>query len=109
MLVARLDIDRLEKIDDITKKGDGFDRLVLKEGYRDLVRALVETHLKEPRSGTEQTKVKHEVDLVKGKGKGLIILLHGAPVRLTFRQSACLKLWGWCNITTLYAPVGGLS
>jgi SpoVK/Ycf46/Vps4 family AAA+-type ATPase len=52
--------------------------LVLPEGYRGIVLALVETHFKE--HGSIPVEAAHyNADLVRGKGKGLIILLHGAP------------------------------
>lgn len=65
--IARLDIDN---VDEIKKEERNFDKLVLPDGYKDIVQALVETHFK---------KQSHNADLVRGKGKGLIILLHGAP------------------------------
>ncbi|CAD6588462.1 MAG: hypothetical protein ASARMPREDX12_003343 [Alectoria sarmentosa] len=74
---ARLDID---KISDITPpEHDNFQKLVLPEGHQDIVQALVETHFKQSLGEIEKSKVQHNVDLVRGKGKGLIILLHGAP------------------------------
>lgn len=62
---------------------DGFNDLVLPAGHKDIVRALVNTHARGPITsgpGDEQTStMAREIDLVSGKGKGLIILLHGAP------------------------------
>lgn len=59
---------------DLPSKQDGFDQLVLPPGHKDLVRALVKTHSRgsQPASGPAKEK-EHQVDLVKGKGKGLII------------------------------------
>lgn len=45
-------------------------------GHKDIVQALIQTHARTSRN--EQSKDR-EFDVVKGKGKGLIILLHGAP------------------------------
>lgn len=68
-------IDELEDI----KYSSGFDDLVLPPGHKDTVEALVNRHSR----GTETTSSRAEnqtsMDLVTGKGKGLIILLHGAP------------------------------
>lgn len=73
---ARLDVDRISRV---TTEKNGFKKLVLKEGYAEIVQALVETHFKDPPPESEKVKLRHDVDLVRGKGKGLIILLHGAP------------------------------
>lgn len=60
---------------------DGFDKLVLPPGHKDIVRALVRTHASKLEGPKPKSPVKtqREFDIVKGKGKGLIILLHGAP------------------------------
>lgn len=55
----------------------GFDDLVLPTGHKETVRALVANHARMPRpKGLDD---KQSMDLVRGKGKGLVILLHGAP------------------------------
>lgn len=46
------------------------------------MRALVKTHARVPstaRNDKSNNLTQREFDIVKGKGKGLIILLHGAP------------------------------
>ncbi|KAJ6499691.1 P-loop containing nucleoside triphosphate hydrolase protein [Mycena vitilis] len=48
-----------------------FDRLVLPEASKTLVRALVSSHLR-----TEESKFD---DIIKGKGRGLVTVLHGSP------------------------------
>lgn len=64
---------------------DGFDKLVLPPGHKDIVRALVKTHARKPESSERPaldripTNSLRDFDVVKGKGRGLIILLHGAP------------------------------
>ena len=62
--------------------GVGFDDLVLPPGHKKLLQALIKNQVRIPQSmhgaqkyGTEQ----FSMDVVKGKGKGLIILLHGVP------------------------------
>ncbi|KAJ4355399.1 uncharacterized protein N0V89_003415 [Didymosphaeria variabile] len=47
-----------------------FDALVLPEQYKELLKSLVNAH---------QKKLSNFDDLVKGKGKGLLFLLHGDP------------------------------
>ncbi|KAK3722755.1 hypothetical protein LTR37_002327 [Vermiconidia calcicola] len=49
---------------------DCFEQLVLPAAQKDLVKALVSTHVKQRLSFD---------DIVKGKGKGLILVLHGPP------------------------------
>jgi SpoVK/Ycf46/Vps4 family AAA+-type ATPase len=73
--IARLHIDRISPV---RRDEKNFERLVLPKGYRSLVRALVETHFKKPDMNAAED-ARYNVDLVRGKGKGLIILLHGAP------------------------------
>ena len=65
----------------ILRHTEGFDSLILPDGVARLVEGLVQIHDPKqtnlaPGATVEQ---KHQVDLVRGKGKGLIILLHGAP------------------------------
>ncbi|KAK0672652.1 putative ATPase [Cercophora samala] len=55
-----------------------FEDLVLPAGHKKLLQALVKNHVRLPK----QSNSSHEtfsMDLVAGKGKGLIILLHGVP------------------------------
>ncbi|KAI9773325.1 MAG: hypothetical protein M1840_007540 [Geoglossum simile] len=73
---AQLNIDLVQKID---RQKNGFDDLVLPPGHKRLVQALVQTHATGARSATGEPRSDHQVDLVRGKGKGCIILLHGAP------------------------------
>ncbi|KAI0193584.1 hypothetical protein EV127DRAFT_360831 [Xylaria flabelliformis] len=63
-----LDINLLREVE----QNSEWDNLFLPPGHQDMVQALVETHT----SGREGTK---GMDLVRGKGKGCIILLHGVP------------------------------
>ncbi|KAG8526824.1 uncharacterized protein KY384_008253 [Bacidia gigantensis] len=72
---AMFDIDLIRDVD----YSSGFEDLVLPPGHKETVRALVANHSRVPgpRNGVEQED--HSIDLVKGKGTGLVILLHGAP------------------------------
>jgi hypothetical protein len=51
-----------------------FDQLELPDGHRDMVKSLVTQHFRDRQSTSNE-----QTDLIKGKGRGLIILLHGAP------------------------------
>jgi hypothetical protein len=48
-----------------------FDDLVLPPGHKEVILSLVAQHFRDEEH--------HEVDIFQGKGKGLILLLHGAP------------------------------
>lgn len=63
---AMFDIDLIRGVDYTS----GFEDLVLPPGHKETVRALVANH---SRDG------ERSMDLVRGKGNGLVILLHGAP------------------------------
>ncbi|KAF7956720.1 hypothetical protein EAE96_004050 [Botrytis aclada] len=58
------------------KHNDNWENLVLPPGHRRMVQAMVETHTQDlgPNGGT-----RIGMDLVQGKGRGCIILLHGVP------------------------------
>jgi hypothetical protein len=82
-LLDPLDIDLITEIQSLSAGGhDAFDDLILPSNHRDIVRALVQTHARARPASNDQTIgviKQREFDIVKGKGKGLIILLHGAP------------------------------
>ncbi|KAL8993104.1 MAG: hypothetical protein Q9169_006595, partial [Polycauliona sp. 2 TL-2023] len=71
-----LNIDNIRPLE---RHNDGFESLILPPGVSRLVESLVKTH--DPRNMPPfiSNEPEHHVDLVRGKGKGLIILLHGAP------------------------------
>ncbi|KAI9662333.1 MAG: hypothetical protein M1821_008500 [Bathelium mastoideum] len=72
---ATFDIDRLEPPD----YSNGWDNLVVKPEIKEMVLALVENHQRPLGSRFSIEGALPSVDLVQGKGKGLIILLHGEP------------------------------
>lgn len=51
---------------------DGFDELILPQGHKDVVRALVKTHARVVPTMAElgNREPQRQFDLVKGKGKG---------------------------------------
>ena len=68
--------------DQVRTTAAGYDDLVLPDGHKKLLQAVVKNQIRDP----EQTAGKRDknadefqMDVVRGKGKGLIILLHGAP------------------------------
>lgn len=59
-----------------------FQRLKIMKDYKDIVRGLVSSHFQKKELERLFTDKSMEVlgqDLIQGKGKGLVILLHGAP------------------------------
>lgn len=58
-------------------KQSGWTELVIPSKYRKLLLSLVDSHDSEFRA--RQTGNLTQIDLVRGKGRGLIILLHGPP------------------------------
>lgn len=59
-----------------------FDDLVLQSDHKQLVQSLVKTHSTGTKPTSDSIGVSendHREDLVRGKGKGVIILLHGVP------------------------------
>ncbi|OTA92035.1 hypothetical protein M434DRAFT_396717 [Hypoxylon sp. CO27-5] len=57
----------------------GWKDLVLPPGHKDIVLAMVKSHTANTGILNDGIFRASEVDLVKGKGKGCIILIHGAP------------------------------
>ncbi|KIK51129.1 hypothetical protein GYMLUDRAFT_208901 [Collybiopsis luxurians FD-317 M1] len=62
----------IDKLTPIRWNGDAFNQLVLPEKQKNLVRALVQSHIRDTDDGGFD-------DVIKGKGKGLISVLHGPP------------------------------
>ncbi|KAH0332309.1 hypothetical protein KCU74_g4056, partial [Aureobasidium melanogenum] len=69
-------IDHLEPV---TRKSEGFDGLELPKGHRELVEALVKEHFIKKEAYEKHGRSTPGMDIVSGKGKGLVILLHGFP------------------------------
>ncbi|KAL9002052.1 MAG: hypothetical protein Q9188_004998 [Gyalolechia gomerana] len=70
-----LNIDNLQEVETYTK---GWDDLRLVPGHKEMLKGLVATHLNDRESRLANGD-KHNYDLVRGKGEGLIVLLHGVP------------------------------
>lgn len=82
-----LDVEHVKEMDreSLEARKAGFDDLVIDQRYRDLLVALVDSHASGLQREEEKTKQgsrgnkRTQIDLVRGKGQGLIILLHGPP------------------------------
>ncbi|KKZ65013.1 hypothetical protein EMCG_09093 [[Emmonsia] crescens] len=77
----------INKVEDLPITGEQaqrarFEDLVLPEGHRMLLQALIKNQVEQPKNESGEPDGANEplsMDAVPGKGKGLIILLHGAP------------------------------
>ncbi|CAG9977275.1 unnamed protein product [Clonostachys byssicola] len=79
---CHLDVDLLRQIDKseaATKSG--FDELVIPDTYRDLLISVIASYKPDLKSRGEagRPRISSQMDIVRGKGRGLIILLHGPP------------------------------
>ncbi|KAL8836140.1 MAG: hypothetical protein Q9170_003033 [Blastenia crenularia] len=71
----------IDNVRPLERHSDGFENLILPPGVARLVESLVRTHDPQnmPSFTDSECEPEHHVDLVRGKGKGLVVLLHGAP------------------------------
>ena len=72
----------IDKVQDIKPSPRGFDQLVLPDNHKTIMQALVAQHMTRPNQSKDQADENPEgfsMDVVRGKGRGLIILLHGVP------------------------------
>ncbi|KAI1765476.1 hypothetical protein GGR53DRAFT_529535 [Hypoxylon sp. FL1150] len=79
---VRLEIDYIEDIDkSVEARDSSFNDLVLSPKYRRLLVSLVDSHTSEDKRGFDlkSSAPLNQLDLVRGKGLGLIVLLHGPP------------------------------
>jgi hypothetical protein len=58
---------------------DDFRQLVLPPGHKEMIEALIKTRKAPGKGEFGMRREAYSADIVKGKGRGLIILLHGAP------------------------------
>lgn len=68
--------------DQMQTTSKGYEDLVLPPGHKKLLQAIVKNQVRDPKQTSderEEDSDKFQMDIVKGKGEGLIILLHGAP------------------------------
>jgi hypothetical protein len=73
---VQLDVQRLSPV---KESSDGFDCLKINRRHKDLIKSLVEDHFMKKSSDRKDGVDRTSLDWIKGKGKGLFILLHGVP------------------------------
>ncbi|KAI3544906.1 hypothetical protein CABS01_05770 [Colletotrichum abscissum] len=79
-----ISVDGIEEIDKTEQaRQSGWNDLVIPEEYRRLLASLVDNHTSSVNGERQKADLKSslsmQIDLVRGKGRGLIILLHGPP------------------------------
>ncbi|KAB2572574.1 hypothetical protein DBV05_g8736 [Lasiodiplodia theobromae] len=90
----------IHNLKEIPQRLDGYDRLKLPGSVKQLVRGLVQSHAMKP-NATSSTPEQEalDYDVVHGKGRGLILLLHGVPgvgktsTAETVAESLRMPLW----------------
>lgn len=69
----------IEFLQPVRANTDGWADLKLPRGHKPMVQAQIRTHFLRKMSRQNHAAQSTDIDLVRGKGLGLIILLHGAP------------------------------
>ncbi|KAH0552894.1 hypothetical protein GP486_006905 [Trichoglossum hirsutum] len=60
----------IDCVEEVELNADAFNQLIIADGHKELIQAMVESHVE----GDDSFD-----DIIQGKGKSLIFLLHGAP------------------------------
>ncbi|KAK0656969.1 hypothetical protein B0T16DRAFT_344447 [Cercophora newfieldiana] len=69
----------VHQLKEVKRSGDAFTYLKIKQRHKDIIQSLVEDHFQRKSSDRAGGVDFSSIDLIRGKGKGLIILLHGVP------------------------------
>lgn len=73
---------------------DAFDKLQIEQRHKDLIQGLIHQHFKKKQMETLGFEISSQ-DMIRGKGKGVVILLHGVPgVGKTATAEAVAQRWG---------------
>jgi hypothetical protein len=73
---VQLDVQRLGTVEEST---DAFDCLKIQANHKNMIQSLVEDHFIRKKLDKKDGEERMTLDWIKGKGKGLFILLHGVP------------------------------
>jgi hypothetical protein len=60
------------------KEGEAFTDLQIEDKNKRLIESLLKSHFRKKKDELEGTEI-HSQDLIRGKGRGIVILLHGEP------------------------------
>lgn len=89
-----LDIRSIQQRHDTEEAGLAFKRLQLGPDHKQTIKSLVQGHLNQKKFEEKHHIVLDGQDLIRGKGKGLVILLHGVPgVGKTATAEAVAQKW----------------
>lgn len=111
--LAWLDVDLVDDLDKSEEaRSSGWDDLVIPDKFSGLLLSLVSNHISgvSPRQWETSTKSgpNLQIDLVRGKGRGLVVLLHGQSptytLRITthvYRYSCSLRVFNF-----VFLPLG---
>lgn len=66
-----------------TDNGSGFDKLVLPQDHKQILQSQVHEHFRKRGLQVLGGSTEDDMDLVRGKGQGLIILLHGKAIHIS--------------------------
>ncbi len=69
----------VQRLSMVKKSNDAFEYLKINPRHKDIIQSLVEDHFEKKSSDRLGGVDINGIDLIKGKGKGLFILLHGVP------------------------------
>ncbi|KAM7194251.1 hypothetical protein V8F33_007397 [Rhypophila sp. PSN 637] len=69
----------VQRLGEVKKSNDAFEYLKINTDHKNMIQSLVEQHFESKTNDREQGVESSSFDLIKGKGKGLFILLHGVP------------------------------
>ena len=89
-------VDQVEDI--VPLPHNAFNGLVLEDSHKKLIEALVKNQTRDALQNTNGdghvlgSSNKHVMDLVPGKGRGLIVLLHGVPGKLIDTRKEARRL-----------------
>ncbi|KAI3391357.1 hypothetical protein diail_7491, partial [Diaporthe ilicicola] len=90
---VQLDVQFLDHMA-VTARDNAFDKLEIDKLHKRLIQSIVSSHFKS-RDIEKRGKVVGTQDIIRGKGKGLVLLLHGVPgVGKTATAEAVAQKWG---------------
>lgn len=69
----------VQRLQPLKKSADAFNYLKINSRHKDIIQSLVEEHFQRKSSDREGGVDFDNIDLIRGKGKGLFILLFGVP------------------------------